>query len=106
MTARGAAEDAADADASDVTVVVDRRDQQLERPVLGRRLRNARDDRFEERFERIALVVERAFRDTGLSVGEDHREIGLLIVGAELDEEIEGFVDHLLRAAHPCGRSC
>ncbi len=95
---RASAEDAPDADPPDVAVVVDRRDQQLERALFGGRFGDARDDRFEERLERVALVGERALGDAGFGVGEDHRKVGLLVVGAELDEEVEGLVDDLLRA--------
>ena len=56
---RRSAEDAADADAADVLVVIDRGDQHLERAFLGRRFGNVRDDRFEERLERVARVLER-----------------------------------------------
>ena len=51
LTLRGAAEDAADADAPDVFVVVDRADEHLEGAVFGRRFRNVLGDRFEERLE-------------------------------------------------------
>ena len=95
---RAAAKDAADADASDVAVVVDRRDQQLEGAFFGGRFGHAGDDRFEERFEGIARVLERSLGDAGFRVGEEHRKIGLLVVGAELDEEVEGLIDDFLRA--------
>ena len=47
LTRERAAEDAPDADAADVLVVVDRADQHLERAVFGRRFRDVLDDRFE-----------------------------------------------------------
>ncbi len=98
VDARTASEDAPDADAPNVLVVVDRGNEELERTFFARGLGHVRDDRFEERFEIVALVFERALRDAELAVGEEDREIGLLVAGAQFDEEVERFVDDFLGA--------
>ncbi len=73
VDARTAAKDAADADASDVAIVVDRRDEHLERALFGRGLGDAFRDRFEERLEVVALVFEVPFGDAGLAVRVNDR---------------------------------
>ena len=60
----------------------------------------------EERLERGSVILERALGDPRLGVGEDDREVGLLVVGPELDEQIEGFVDDLDRTRVAGDRSC
>ena len=61
VDARAAAKDAADADASDVLVVVDRADQHLERSVFGRRLGNVLQRSFRRavRGRRLGLSMSR-----------------------------------------------
>ena len=81
--------------------MVDRGDEQLERAVLRRRVGNAREHGIEERLEVLARIVEGAFRDAGLRIREDDGKVGLLVGRAELDEEVEGFVDDLDRACIP-----
>ncbi len=78
--------------------MVDRGDEHLERAVLGGRFRHVLDDRVEERVEVRAVVGELVLGDAGLAVRVDHREVGLLVARAELDEEVEHLVDHLHRA--------
>ncbi len=90
----GAAPDAADTDAADVGVVVERGDLKLQRRlrIRGRR-RHVREDRFEQRVHvRLALGVVRA-RPALQRRGVDHREVELLVGGAELVEELERVVD-------------
>ncbi len=95
---RAAAENAADADAADVLVVVDRADQHLERAFFARRLRRRAQDRVEERLEVGAGNRRIERRGAGLRVGIDDLEVGLLVGRAELDEEVEHFVDDFRRA--------
>jgi hypothetical protein len=95
---RATTEDAADADASDVFVVIDRRNEHLERAFFGRRFRNGFRDRLKQRLERVARILEAELRDAGAAVRVDDREIGLLVVGAEFDEEVEDLVDDFARA--------
>ena len=97
--ADAAALDATDADLANVGRVVERADLQLQRPVLvdlGRR--HVTDDRLVQgghvgaglgRVEH-GVAVQRA--------GVDHREIQLLLGGAEFVEQIKGVVDHPVRA--------
>ena len=89
-----AAADAADADAADVRVVVERRDLELQRRVrlaLGRR--HVVQDGFVQRAHvGLAARVIRAgpaFERRGV----DHREVELAVGGAELVEQFEGLVD-------------
>ncbi len=82
--ADGAAGDAADAEAAEVVVVVDGRDQHLERRfgVAGRR-RYGLEDGVEQRLQGGALVLEVAHGDALRGDGEQGREVELLVVGAE-----------------------
>src|SRR5205085_8208829 len=89
---------AADAEAADVFVVVDGGNEELHRPfgMTGWR-RNALEDGIEERtaiFRRFAEVV----ADDALTADRvEHRKVELLVRGAELDHQIEDFVQHFLR---------
>jgi len=78
--------------------MVDRRNQQLQGPIFCRRFGDVCDDSLEEGLERIALVGERSLRNARLGIGEQHGKVGLLVVGAEFDEEVERLVDNVLRA--------
>ena len=89
-----AAADAADADASDVRVVVERRDLELQRRV---RLALGRGHVVQDGFVQRAHVG-LAARVIGAGPaferrGVDHREVELAIGGAELVEQFEGLVD-------------
>ena len=95
----GAALDAADADAAHVVVVVDVREQHLRRAVevaLGRR--NLADDRLEQRLHIGALFGRVVHRVAVARGGVDDRELELVLVRAELDEQVEHLVDDLQRA--------
>ncbi len=81
--------------------MVDRGDEQLKGAVFRRRLGYASEDGLEERLEIVARVVERAFCNSRLRVGVDDGEVGLLVGGAQLDEEIEDVVDDLHGARVP-----
>ncbi|SBT08688.1 hypothetical protein ACCAA_600035 [Candidatus Accumulibacter aalborgensis] len=90
---------AADADASDVARVIQRRDLQLQRPVdlVGVRRRNMLEDGVEHRPHvrrglgqvecRIAVDRRRV----------DHREIELLVIGTEFVEQVESVIDDPVR---------
>jgi hypothetical protein len=89
-----AATDAADADASDIRVVVERGDLELQRRFrLALGSRHVVQDGFVKRAHvGLAAHVIRAgpaFEGGGV----DHREIELAIAGAELVEQFEGLVD-------------
>ena len=102
-----AAADAADADASDVRVVVERRDLELQRRVgLALRRGHVVQDGFVQRAH-VGLAARvigagPAFERRGV----DHREVELAIGGAQLVEQLEGLVDRPSRDARPDGRSC
>src|SRR5207302_11459893 len=79
-----AALDAADAEAADVVVVVDGRDEQLQRPVgVSRRRRNLLEDGVEERLHVVVRVLERGAHESGAATGVQDREIELLVGSAE-----------------------
>jgi hypothetical protein len=93
--------DAADADAADEGGVVQRRDLQLQRRVgvaLVRRhmLEHGLEQRAQVAAPLLALL---AFDQRGPAVqarGVDHREVELVLGGAELVEQLEGGVDHVV----------
>ena len=55
------------------------------------------DDRLEKRRHVFAVLVDLAHRVAVLGARVDHREIELLVVRFQLDEEIEDHVEHLVR---------
>ena len=64
------------------------------------------EDRVEQRAQILARAVGLARRGALLGRGVDHREVELVVVGAELDEQVEDLVEHLVRRAARRGRSC
>ena len=94
-----AAVDPADRDPAPVRVVVERADQHLDRRLgLDLRRGNRVDDRVEQRAQ---VVLELIRRETGpalLGDRVDDREIELVGVGREVEEEIVRQLDHLIAA--------
>ena len=87
--------DAAGQHAADEIVAVEQGGEHLERAVgIGVRLADIVDDRLEQRIERaFADVVGQA----GIAVaaaGVERREIELLVIGFEAEEQLEHFVQH------------
>ena len=94
-----AAGHAPDHQPSDVVVPAERHGLELERRLeVHVRGRRTLENRLEQRPQVAARVLERAHGGAFLRRGEDHRELELAIVGAEVDEQIEDLVDHLVRA--------
>jgi hypothetical protein len=94
--------DAAHADAADEAGVVQRGDLQLQRRFgVTLVLRHVLQDGVEQgRHVGAPLLARRALFERGPAVdagGVDHREIELVVGGAELVEQVEGGVDHLVR---------
>ena len=90
--------DSADADPADVLVVLDIGDEELEGCFdVALRRGDLADDGFEQRLHvgGHLVVIERG--DALARGGVDDRELKLIVVGAELDEEVEHLVDDLLR---------
>ncbi len=98
-----AARDAAHADLADVARVVERNDLQLERAVrIVVTLRHLVEDGLEQR---LHIAFAHIVGQTGVAVqarGVHHREVELIIVGAQLIEQVEGLVDDPLRT---CARA-
>ncbi len=94
-----AADDAPEGDAAEVIAVVEVGDEHL-KIGLGRdrRRRDVFHDRFEERRHVFAVLVDLAHGEAVLGAGVNDREIELLVVRLQLDEEIEDHVEHLVRA--------
>ncbi len=97
--AQRAVEDARDGQPSEVVAVVEVRHQHLQRPVgVARRMRNRLDDRFEQRLQILARLVDIGGRRAQLRVGVQHRKIELVFAGIEIDEQVVDLVQHFLRA--------
>ena len=89
----------ADRHAADVVVGAQVRDEQLERVVLlvGRRRRDL-DEEVEQRAEVGAGLRQVAGGGAGLGVGVDDRELDLVVIGAEVDEQVVDRVEDFGRA--------
>ena len=94
-----AALDAADADDADVVAVAQRGDAHLERTFhVHRRRRHVVHDRLEQR-RHVALAHVRLEAGVALQRGGvDRVEIELVVGGAEAIEQVEGLVEHPVRA--------
>ncbi len=91
--------DAADADSADVIVVLNAADLDLQRLVrIAMRRGNVLEQRFENRHDIRARLFQAPRRRAGSAAGVEHREIERLIIGAEFDEQIEDFIQHLIGA--------
>ena len=90
--------DAADADAADIGVVIERRDLQLQRRIrVGGRRRHVLEHGLEQRRHVRLPLGEVETRPALQGRGVDHREVELRIGRAELVEELEGLVHHPAR---------
>ena len=97
--ADGAVVDAAGADLAEVVVVADRRGHELERAdAVAVGLLDVAQDGLEEGLQVPVLVVQLVAGDPLLGRRVEHREIELLVVGAQLDEQVEDRVQHLVGA--------
>ena len=95
----GAALDAPDAHAADIVVVVEGREQHLERRVhVALRRRDLLEDALEDG-PHIAFAVALVVGGIAVSGGRVHdRELDLVLVRAELDEQVDDLVHDLCRA--------
>ena len=94
-----AARDAADADRADVARVVELADLQLQRTVRVDLRRRAELDDLPVEDLHVAAAVLGVERRVALDRrGVDHREVELLVRGAEAIEQVEGLVEHPARA--------
>src|SRR5579883_2119940 len=94
---RGTAENSTDADSSDVRIVIDCRIEHLERTGIGGRCRDRSNDRLEERLKSRVLIVDLEMSDAGFGVRIDDGKLGLLVGRAQIEKEIEDFVDDFFR---------
>ena len=92
-------DNAADGKAAQVVGIVQIRNQHLERHVrIVGRSRQLVDYGFKKRGQILALVIRMVHRHAVAAHCVQHREIQLLVVGAEVDEEIVIFVKNFLDA--------
>ena len=92
-----ASQEAADADASDIVVMADVGDQGRERALgIVFRGRHMLQDGPEERGQVLRRLGQVRCRRAVPARRVDDREIPLLVVGVELDEEVDGLVEDLL----------
>ena len=90
-----AVEDAADGDAAEVVARVEVGDQQLQRRIgIAARRRHVLDDRVEQRPQILARPVRVERRGADPRVGVEHREVELILVGVEIDEQVVDLVQH------------
>ena len=90
-------EDAADAHAPEVVVVVERRDLKLQGLVVGPlRFAHVVDDRLQQRLEIGGLLFELVLRPPFLARCVEDGEIELIVGRFEVDEEIEDHVEHFV----------
>ena len=94
-----ALEDAADRDTPEVIRVVQVRHQDLQRRLaVARRRRNRLQNRLEQRLKVRARRRQVTRRRAQFRDGVQHRELQLVLVRVQVDEQIVNLVQHLLRA--------
>ena len=99
VEAQRARQDAAGQDASDEIVAIKQRHQHFELTIdIGSRRRDMRYNRFEQWCEVARAHLRIAAGIAVASRGKDHREIELLVIGLQCDEQVEDFVEHFLGA--------
>ena len=90
---------AADGKAPEVIAVIEIGNLGLQNGVrIARGRRNVFEDGFEERTQILGGIVQRLLRHTGSRVGVEDREIELVFLRVEIDEEVVDFVEDLRRA--------
>ena len=95
-----AAMDPADADSSDIVVVIESGDLHLERTFVHRRRRDAVDDGVHQGKDGVAFsVLQIGGGPAVASAGVKEGEIELFVVGSEIDEQIENIVMDLVRTS-------
>ena len=99
VRASRAAADAADSDAADEGICLERRDHHLQRAVrVAVRSRDLFDDRLHQRLEVRALIFHVVLRDAVAGRRVDDREVELIVIGIEFHEELEDFVVDIVHA--------
>ena len=99
----GAADHTAHHDPAHIVIVVQGVDQHLKRSVhIHVRSGDAFDDGAEQRFQVVAFVIHGQLGNALLGGGIDHREIQLVVVGVQFDEQVQDFVHHFF---HPLIRT-
>ena len=97
----------ADADAADVIVVIDVGEQDLRRAIqVSLRGGNLLEDHVKQRLHVRAGHVWVGGSIAVAAGGIHNRELELIVVRAELDEQVEHLVDDLQRGGRRGGRSC
>ncbi len=92
-----AATQPADRDLAHVAAVLQRRHQHLHRPLsLDGRPGQVLEDRVEERAQIVRQVIGRIAGPHLQRLGVDHGEVGLLLVGAQVYEQVKGGVDRVV----------
>ena len=88
-----AADNTADSDFTDIIIVVQGRDHELQRAFsVAFRARAVFDDGLEQRFEVVAVVIHGVFSNAVTAVCIDDREIELFVRSVEFHEQFEYFV--------------
>jgi hypothetical protein len=94
-----AVENPADRNPAEVVARVEVGDEQLQRRVrISARRRDVLDDRVEQRTQILAVPLLIVRRGPNPGVRVQHREIELVFVGVEIDEQVVNLVQHFLRA--------
>ena len=99
IRASRAAADAADGDAADEGICLERRDHHLQRAVrIAVRSGDFLDNRLHQRLEVRAVIVHAVLRNTVASRRIDDREIELIVIGIEFHEELEDLIVDIVHA--------
>ena len=99
IRASRAAADAADGDAADEGICLERRDHHLQRAVrIAVRSRDFLDNRLHQRLEVRAVIVHAVLRNTVASRRVDDREVELIVIVIEFHEELEDLIVDIVHA--------
>ena len=90
----GPADHASDTNASDILIMVDGRNHNLQRRIFfAFRHRDFLHQGREQRFQTIAFIRHVQFRNPGAGRRIDYRKIKLFFGGAQFDEQVQYFID-------------
>ena len=91
--------DLSDTDPTNILIIINRRNQHLRRCIrISNGRRNVIDNRVQQRFQVFSLFIRIHGRDARSGRGKNKRAVQLLIIGAQIHQQLQHLIDHFLRS--------